>query len=257
MLEENGYTIELSNHLEFRQGLRSGIRKYLVSFQPYRTPVRLPAMVEMYGRKIGFEQTQSSMITDRIVVQPVENITVHIPENEKRSIEVSTTIPPAIITTVEPEPTLHNQIEEQIVNMDEQSMDVEPAQKPTPKALSKLDTNTANSLQKFKDSLKSTTEESSDTSRSFAEVVRSPITSPIKKQLIQPSDALKTLIPNKEERDQHLMRMQGRATGTLNIFGNNSGPSDHKTKGGGKSSDPRTKLNPYPISSPFKIQDSS
>ena len=114
LIEQHGYTISCSHHMDFRPGLKSGIRKYLTSFTPYRTPVRLPAMVELYGKKIGFEQTLSSVIVDRDVT-PTATLKITVPstESEPRHVEVSS------VKKVVEKPTIKSQLAAASSKLDE------------------------------------------------------------------------------------------------------------------------------------------
>ena len=107
LIEQHGYTITCSHHMDFRPGLKSGIRKYLTSFTPYRTPVRLPAMVELYGKKIGFEQTLSSVIVDRDVT-PTEHLKVTVPSTETQPRHVEVTIVKDVVE--KPKETMKEQL---------------------------------------------------------------------------------------------------------------------------------------------------
>ena len=52
--------------MAIRPGLKSGIRKDLVQFLDNQTPIYLPDMVELWGKKIGFSQTASSRLQQRV-----------------------------------------------------------------------------------------------------------------------------------------------------------------------------------------------
>ena len=58
LIEEHGYEIVMVQQVDIRPGLKSGIRKYLTTFNPARTPIKLPEMVDLYGRRIGFEHVK-------------------------------------------------------------------------------------------------------------------------------------------------------------------------------------------------------
>ena len=122
IIEEHGYEIVMVHQVDIRPGLKSGIRKYLTKFST-RTPIKLPEMVELYGRKIGFEQTSSSLITEPQQEahmkehQDQQEITIESPQEKNAETTTETTIE----TTTE---------QEQQPNMDLQELVSQPITTP-------------------------------------------------------------------------------------------------------------------------------
>ena len=97
IIEEHGYEIVMVHQVDIRPGLKSGIRKYLTKFNTSRTPTKMPEMVELYGRKIGFEQTSSASITEpqpeaQKGHQEQQEITIELPQETNADTTTETTI---------------------------------------------------------------------------------------------------------------------------------------------------------------------
>ena len=171
IIEDHGYTVQMVHQLELRPGLMSGIRKYLVSFKPYRTPTKLPAMVELYGRKIGFEQTPSTKIQDRLPPGQTKST------DERQDIQEDTQIMETE-TPQESTETLQESTEtlQETTDIPQETTETLQESPELPNETHSEQPTGASAFQSI-----SHVEESSDTSsivdgRSFAGVVKSPIT---------------------------------------------------------------------------------
>ena len=231
LLEENGYTIELSHHLEFRPGLKSGIRKYLVKFNPYRSPVRLPAMVELYGRKIGFEQTPSTKILERYPAEPVNQDEEHQETTEEPT---QTEMQRETSENVQHMETEHHISKSLQAQSDQEQSDTPISNHPVKNIASADETSVLVD------------------GRSFAGVVKAATVPVIKTTHTQPSEILKSMFAPKPSLfvDSPSITAEHTPTDTLHEL------YLRKAKAL-KTNDLRTKTKPYPISSPSSIKDSS
>ena len=243
MLEESGYEIVTVHHVEFRPGLKSGIRKYLVKFKPYRSPVRLPSMVDLYGRKIGFEQTPSTKILDRF---PVERIN---PEQEREApeetsqTEIQRETPETLADNVED----HMDTEGNISTSPATQEFIQSVQEPTQKPL-KSDIINSNQVGK---SIAAAVESSVYVDgRSFAGVVKAATVPVIKTSHTQPSEILKSMFAPKPSMcaDTPSIIAEHTALDSLQELYLRKAKTC-------KTNDPRTKTNPYPTTSLSSIKN--